>query len=266
MTTRESFCYVDSNYYLAGVILEHLTGKPYIELVKERIHAPLNMNTSFPSRAKTYDPSFDKWSYSHVIINGTIVVNRQPWGREGDRTETLGAAAWGHMTTAEDMAEYMKFHLGAYRNDGSTNPVVDPAILREMYEPKESINFYTSFAEIDGLEDLQETWRVYDYGMGFWIGNYKDTDFIQHGGFGSHQTILTLFDDWNIGIYSSSNGPGGRSGGGLNGHTTMSFIHFYIADILRGNTPIYDIEYACQYTLPDKYGAYCGPFNIFPDY
>ncbi|CAH1797925.1 unnamed protein product, partial [Owenia fusiformis] len=85
--------------------------------------------------------------------------------------------------------------------------------------------------------------------------------------FGPHQTILTLFDYWNIGIYSSSNGPGTRfESGGLNGHTTMSFIHFYIADILRGNTPIYDIEYACEYTLPDKYGAYCGPFNIFPDY
>ncbi|CAH1797927.1 unnamed protein product [Owenia fusiformis] len=275
MTTRESFCYVDKNYFLAGMILEHLTGKSYTELVNERIFAPLNMNTSFPSQEKRYDDSVSKWAYGHALIDGQIVTDRRPGSEEDAASafyyydftvglsdaDTLIGPAYGAMSTAEDMAEYVKFHLGVYRNDGSTNPVVDPAILREMYKPDQAIDFLTSFLEVDGLDDVQETWRIYDYGMGFWMGNYKDTDIAQHGGYGPHNTILTLFENWNIGIYTSITGPNR-----LQGHATMALIHFYIADILRGNTPIYDIEYACEYTLPDKYGAYCGPFNIFPEY
>ncbi|CAH1774079.1 unnamed protein product [Owenia fusiformis] len=159
------------------------------------------------------------------------------------------------------MAEYMKFHLGAYRNDGSNNPVVDAEILREMYKPNQAINLFTAFLEIDGLDDLQETWRIYDYGMGFWIGNYRETDLVQHGGYGPHNTLLTLFEYWNISIYTTINGPLD-----LESHATMSFIHFYIADILRGNSPIFGIGYACEYNLPSKAGSFCGPFNVYPDY
>ncbi|CAH1787085.1 unnamed protein product [Owenia fusiformis] len=259
MTLRESFCYVDKNYFLAGVILEYLTGKPYSQLVNERIYGPLKMNSSFPTYAGMYDDSLGKWAYSYYLKDGEVTRSIEPV-RDNDEIE-LRAPASGAMATAEDMAEYMKFHLGAYRNDGSTNPVVDPEILREMYKSNQAINFFTSFLEIDGLEDFPETWRIYDYGMGFWIGNYRDTDLIQHGGYSSQNTVLTMFEYWNIGIYTTINGPVR-----LEAHAAMTLIHFYIADILRGNSPPYDIEYACAYSLPDKYGAYCGPFNIYPDY
>ncbi|CAH1786383.1 unnamed protein product [Owenia fusiformis] len=259
MGMRQSFCYVDVNYFLAGAILEHLTNKSFSQLMHERIFTPLKMNSTFPSLAHRYNESLGKFAYGYRLVNGEVVVIDSP-GTEGEVTETLWAAAMGVMTTAEDMAEYMKFHLGAYRNDGSLNPIVDPNILREMYKPNQVINFYTSFLEIDGLDDIDETWRVYAYGMGFWMGNFRESDFIQHGGYGTHDTIMTLFKQWNLGIYTSLTGPRG-----VDSHATMSFIHFYIADILRGNTPIFNISYACNYTLPAKEGGYCGRFEIHPD-
>ncbi|CAH1783953.1 unnamed protein product, partial [Owenia fusiformis] len=94
MSMRESFCYVDKNYYIAGAILEHLTNQTFSELMQDRILTPLQMNSTLPSIAQRFNESIGKWAYGYSLTNGELVSFRIP-GKKGEITETLRAAASG---------------------------------------------------------------------------------------------------------------------------------------------------------------------------
>jgi CubicO group peptidase (beta-lactamase class C family) len=72
------FSYSNSGFFLLGVILEKVTGKPYEQLLRERIFEPLGMNQSgydstspiLEKRAAGYDASLDGYSNTGYLDMG----------------------------------------------------------------------------------------------------------------------------------------------------------------------------------------------------
>jgi D-alanyl-D-alanine carboxypeptidase len=86
--------YSNSGYFLLGAVLEKVTGRPYAELVSERIFKPLGMTHSsyidrtriLPDRARGYQE-----------VKGTLVNARY-------YSDTLPYAAGGLMSSVDDLA------------------------------------------------------------------------------------------------------------------------------------------------------------------
>ena len=111
---------------LAGKALEHVTGKPYEDVIHELVFEPLGMNRSFyfAKEIMTY-----RFAQGHKQkADGTIEVVR-PWelGRYGN---PMGGA----VTTVADQLTWARFHLGdGTAKDGAR--VLSERVLKGMQQP-----------------------------------------------------------------------------------------------------------------------------------
>lgn len=92
--------YTDTNYHLLGLIIEHITGKPFHEVLKDYIFVPLGMENS--SMLHYSDPT-KEYSYpiAQFSINGTIVNEFKNYGG-------LDYAGGGVVSTNEDLLKFIK--------------------------------------------------------------------------------------------------------------------------------------------------------------
>jgi CubicO group peptidase (beta-lactamase class C family) len=94
----ESWSYSNTGYILLGEIAENVTGKPYLDIVRERLLTPLGMKHTFPN---------DQASQQHCLARGYFpekeelqVASMLPWHY------AFSAGAWS--TTGNDMIKFMK--------------------------------------------------------------------------------------------------------------------------------------------------------------
>jgi CubicO group peptidase (beta-lactamase class C family) len=100
-----AFHYSSSNYYLLGLIIEKITGKPYEQVVHETIFNPLQMTHSGFDFRNLSSP-FKATGYS-VFYNG-----RQTEARDMDSTVTY--AAGGIYSTVGDLYKWIKAVSGTW--------------------------------------------------------------------------------------------------------------------------------------------------------
>jgi D-alanyl-D-alanine carboxypeptidase len=169
--------YSNTNYFLLGMIIEKVSGKPYPEFMRERIFKPLGMtstviNTSglkIKDAAAGYRRVNGKWEKAQLDDPS------QPW------------AAGAIVSTAVDLAKWAV-------------AVGEGKLLKK-----------TSWDEVFAPAKLTDG-KPANYGFGWQVGRMGETGFIGHGGgiagFGSY---IVRFPAENLSVAVITNTSGGGS-------------------------------------------------------
>lgn len=182
---RERYQYGNLMYFTAGLALEQLTGKPWEELVRERILVPLEMthtNFSIEEMQKS-----DNIAFPYIEKNEKL--KKIPF-----LNLSLLSAAGSINSNVVDMTHWMQMLLagGVYKNQS----LISPATFQELYAPQ---------VIIPGAPETQES-RLYAYGIGWGVISYRGYYFVSHDGVSDGFTSMVGFiPNENIGIIVLSN-------------------------------------------------------------
>ena len=120
----EIFSYSNSGFALAGFTMQEAVGKPYVEIMNERVFAPLRMTrTTFrPTVAMTYP-----LAVGHKSAEQLTVVRPLP---NDARLYPAGTA----YSSANELARFAIAFLNNGRLDGKR--IIAPAVIKQMSEPR----------------------------------------------------------------------------------------------------------------------------------
>ncbi len=156
--------YADPGYFLLGVIIERISGRPYREFMHERIFAPLGMQST---------RVLDQWRIvknrvsPYMTRRGRLLRARRDWQVELP-------SYFGVLASLEDLIRW-EIALGS-------DTLLDKTALERMWTPAKVAG---------GLDAL-----VYgeQYGLGWKLGDVRGHRIAEHGGFsGTH--MLRFLDD-----------------------------------------------------------------------
>jgi CubicO group peptidase (beta-lactamase class C family) len=175
------YAYNNAGFYIAGRVIEVVTGKPYETVARELVLDPLGMTNSFflPGDVMTR-----RFAVGHQERNGQPQVAR-PWP-----VARSGNPVGGLTSTVRDQLTYARFHLG----DGTAangKRLLTPESLRAMQQPHGPGGNDIAAVGIPWLlRDLAGT-RIVRHG-GATLGQLSAFQFVPSRGFAI--TILTNAD------------------------------------------------------------------------
>lgn len=183
------FHYSNTGYKILGLVLEKLTGKPYGEVIRERVLDPLGMNFSEPTITNSvyarHAGGYQPFPYDRTIA--------RPFK---DKTR-LSPAPWLETDTADgcisstpgDMAIYIRSLMNGF------SPLIRADTFALMTTPHVAIM-------------AEETPLHYGYGLD--LENEDGAGRIAHGGgMVGYTSYLLCQPDPGIGVIVLMNGPGG---------------------------------------------------------
>ncbi|CAI9724675.1 Hypothetical predicted protein [Octopus vulgaris] len=235
---HSAYVYNNYMYILAGYIAEILTGQSWKELVQQRIFKPLAMASSVFA-----DDVLDwrKFALPYVSINDefiplntTLLKSLGPAGPSG----TI-------CSNSIDMQKWLQFQLSGGL-DMRGHRLVSQKEFQELHTPQiptpmplgRKLLKQPAFPISEGR---------FAYDLGWSSGIYRGFHNVQHNGriFG-YDSLIWLFPDNNVAIFSSVNGP-------MNTHSknALRVIHHYAADLLLGQEAWLNQSSSC--TFPDPW-------------
>lgn len=123
----DAFEYSNLGYILLGKVVSKASGMRFQDYVTRHILRPLGMNDTSWEYSKA--PA-DKLALGYHWLNNKW--QREPMLHDGD-----AAAMGGLITTMNDFAKYVAFHLDAWpARDGADNGPLKRASIREMHAPR----------------------------------------------------------------------------------------------------------------------------------
>ena len=155
------FSYNNSNFGIAGLIVEHITGKGFMQFLKEEIYNPIGVYDIYGGKNKQMDRMENECVYYGQIDDG---VQKNPYGNDVE----AGVAAGGVIASVTALMKLM-----AHLDYGTKVPDIFPKEILDL--------MYTAKA---GMYDSNE--KLWDrYALG-WRVNYPTTGFenwaTYHGG------------------------------------------------------------------------------------
>lgn len=205
----QTFEYSNLGYIMLGKVVSKASGMRFQEYVTREILRPLGMNST-------------RWEYTQAAPGRLALGYR--WNRDRWETEPMlhdgdGAAMGGLLTTADDFARYVAFHLDAWpaRSTPERGPL-RRASVREMHLPQVFEGLAAKATMTDGKTPNPRV-SFYSYGLGG-LRDSRDVLIVGHGGglpgFGSQYYFAP---DHGVGVFAFTNlryGPVyGRTGKAL---------------------------------------------------
>lgn len=179
---RGNFYYDNSGYNIYAIILEKVTGKSWKDWLEEKIFQPLSMDrtTAYVSEAEK-----ENWPIA-LPYNGEGVNNiKELYLKKKDNTMQ---AAGGLLSTPEDMAKWLKVHIG----NGTING--------QNIFPKDLIVKNKSKI-VPGLTVPNDFFKGSGYGMGWEVGLYQEQNTVWHyGGFVGFRNHISFMPEKQIGV------------------------------------------------------------------
>lgn len=196
--------YQNVAYSLSGDIIEEVTGKPYSQVVQERIFIPLGMyNASTSYKALMAAPNR---ASCHVKGKNGFV----PCTITSYYYNVVPAA--GINASASDMGQWLKAQLGAYPQD------ISPAVLDAIHTP-----LIKTPGEIRPGWRQQRVKSAY-YGLGWRVFDYQGHKMVFHGGMvKGFQNTIAFMPDEGVGIVILTN-----SGSQVASLLTAKFFDLYL--------------------------------------
>lgn len=190
-----SFEYSNLGYIMLGKVVSKVSGMRFQDYVTHQILRPLGMHAT-------------RWEYTQAAP-GKLALGyrweRDHWEREPILPDGDGAAMGGLITTTDDFARYVAFHLDAWpaRNDPEREPL-RRASVREMQQPQA---FEALGAKATLLDGKTPNPRVHFYGYGLdWTRDSRDVVTVGHSGglpgFGSQYRFAP---DYGVGVFAFTN-------------------------------------------------------------
>jgi CubicO group peptidase (beta-lactamase class C family) len=186
--------YSNLGYALLGQVVTVVAGQPYQEFIRNRLLQPLGMTSTVWEAAEV--PA-DRFATGYRWEKG--VWREEPVLGDG----TFGAMG-GLITTIDDFARYVAFHLDAWppRNDPDAGPV-RRATLREMHRPSEVIGVVKDSAAADGREVSRLA--AYGYGLSY-NQDERGIIWIRHaGGLPGYGSEYRFLPDHGVALIALSN-------------------------------------------------------------
>jgi CubicO group peptidase (beta-lactamase class C family) len=148
------YSYSNPGYWLAGYLAETVAGKPYADVIAERVFSPLGMTRSTlrPTMAMTWP-----LAQGHEVREGKQVVIRPA---------ADNASGWPAGSIFSSALELSRFVI-AFMNDGRLDG-------REVLRPKLIAIMSSLHAEIPGGDD--------HYGYGLQLSTSRGVHWVEHGG------------------------------------------------------------------------------------
>ncbi|GAA4014869.1 serine hydrolase domain-containing protein [Deinococcus rubellus] len=206
---RGHWSYNNAGFYVAGRVIEVLTGKPYEAAVTELIFEPLGMDHTlfFPSQVMTY-----RFAAGHNKIDDEMVIQR-PW-----ILPRSSAPAGGTLnSTMRDMTRYARYIMSG------TMPALPDQEAGAQGEDT------ATPAEASSLEtlDRDHLWKPLrpigdalngfpgergQIGQSWFIDQYPEATIISHGGTThGHQSDFWVSLDRNVGFIAMTNASNGHA-------------------------------------------------------
>lgn len=113
--------YSNQGYVIVGAMLEKISGKPWEELITERLFAPLKMKSAGFGPPGTKDNVDQPWGHARQLFTLPIYVDNPP---------ALGPAGTVHCSL-DDLARYTMIHLQGERRGG----LLKPETFRKLHTP-----------------------------------------------------------------------------------------------------------------------------------
>jgi len=182
---RERYQYGNLMYFTAGLAMEQAAGKPWEELIREKILNPLNMthtNFSIEETQKT-----DNYAFPYLEKGDQL--KKIPF-----RSLSLIGAAGSINSTLDDMMHWIQMQVGGgvYKNQA----LISPATLQELHAAQ---------VIVPGAPETKET-LLYAYGIGWAVLSYRGHYLVSHDGVSDGFTsVVALLPAENIGLVILSN-------------------------------------------------------------
>lgn len=168
---RSVYAYDNILYLAAGEVVEAVSGMEWEEFVEKRIFAPLGMHNSISRFSNMRNQPNIAWA--HARRDGSVKVMDTFFDLNiGDP----GNPAGGVVTSAADMAKWIKMHLDSGRIDDQ-HRLFKPETTSELWRPV--INMPIS-KESEWLKPAQK--HFYGYALGFRTYDYRGYQVVGHGG------------------------------------------------------------------------------------
>jgi CubicO group peptidase (beta-lactamase class C family) len=150
----EVWSYNNSGFYVAGRVVEVVSGKVFEVAVRELILSPLGMDGSFFFAGEVMTRRF---AMGHLVRDGEPSVSR-PWALPRNF-----APAGGLASSAKDQVRYARFHLGGVRDD---TEILGELSLRRMRR-----------ARVPGEGDDEQglAWKLSEVGGSRFVAHSGDT-------------------------------------------------------------------------------------------
>jgi CubicO group peptidase (beta-lactamase class C family) len=190
-----AFEYSNLGFVLLGKVVSKAAGMRFQDYVTQRILLPLGMKDTV-------------WEYASVPMGRLALGYRwdgAKWQREPMLHDGDGAAMGGLITTMNDFARYVAFHLDAWpaRDDPDTGPV-RRASVREMQMPRSFSGFSSRVTLVDG-KTPNPTFSFYGYGLN-WARDSRGVVAVAHsGGLPGFGSQYLMAPDHGVGIIAFTN-------------------------------------------------------------
>ena len=189
---RAQYGYQNIMYLAAGQAVAKVAGKPWDDVVRERIFQPLGMTaTNTSTRALA---SVTNVASPHQDIDDTLRVI--PW-HNIDNIAPAGSIN----SSVSDMAKWLRFHLGEGKVSGKQ--LIGAAALAETHTPQVVVQRSADAKAINPFTHLAS------YGMGWTISDYRGRELQQHGGnIDGMSALAALVPEEKLGVVVLTNANG----------------------------------------------------------
>lgn len=194
------FQYSNLNYILAGAMLEHVAGKPWEELIAERIFDPLGLSSAGLGPQVTFG-RYDAPAGHAVDEEG----NASPrfWGTAADNPPMIGPAGTAHMSVA-DFATWAGWNAGGARRGPA---LVSPETLATIHAP------HVKTPVIADPAPGTPVTGGYGYGWGSVAYDFTDGPVLSHNGSNNMNLAAIIADrqdDFAVVMLTNHPGPAAR--------------------------------------------------------
>jgi CubicO group peptidase (beta-lactamase class C family) len=178
----EIWSYNNAGFYIAGRVVEVVSGRGFEAVISELVLEPLGLTMSF---FFADDVMTHRFAVGHFIEDDEVTV-AQPW--------PIGRAAHpagGLVCTAKDLLRYARFHMG----DGATLEGT------RLLSPESMALMRTPHAAATGRDEIGLTWFLHPIG---------DETALEHGGGTNGQASrLTILPERDFAVVAFANGTPG---------------------------------------------------------
>lgn len=191
----DTFEYSNLGYVLLGKVVSKVAGMRFHDYITKQIFLPLGMTNTV-------------WEYAKVAPEQLALGYRWTggsWEREPILHDGDAAAMGGLITTADDFARYVAFHLAAWpARDGLDPGPLRRASVREMHAPRAFAGFNAKTTMVDD-KTANPKFSFYGYGL-TWTRDSAGVVTSGHsGGLPGYGSQFRFAPEHGVGIFAFTN-------------------------------------------------------------